>query len=85
MLKGFIQLGSALRRFDKLSDLRLRGLMAFEDFLEGLFPTVTVEEGGVSGGLEGEEQPDRQEHKGREPHAEEHVEVTEDGHALGNG
>ena len=53
--------------------------------MEDLFPAVAVKQGGVGGGLEGEEHPDRKQHKGREPHTKEHVEVTEDGHALGNG
>ena len=100
-MKGFVLLVSALRQAQgsKVVELvetpqllvclcvkfNLVFLALFEQFLEKFLPTVAIEQGCVCGGLEGEKQTHRQQHYGRNPHAEEHVEAAKHGHALADG
>ena len=56
-----------------------------EQIAEELFPAVTVEQGGVAGGLEGQEQADGEEDQRGQPDPEKHVQIAIFGHALRHG
>ena len=56
-----------------------------EDFLEGIFPTVSIKQRSIGGCLESEEQPDREKHYRRQPDAKKHIHVAIHRHAFTNG